>query len=340
MPRYSFEGCLKSDPPGHTWYRKLIQKSFAPRHVAAMEDEISQLVTELVDAMAEKSQGDLHDDLACPLPVIVIAKILGIPTDDIDQFKAWSDAQLAGSNTSEDGRKVPREAMNAYLLEHLNIRRALLEEAGVDEINNAEDLIGSVIPDDVISGILLAEVDNRMLSDEERLVMLNQLLVGGNETTTSLLTNLFWRLLSDRPLYEQVRDDPSLHQVAVEESLRFDAPVLGLYRTNTVDVDLHGETIPERSKVMATFAAANRDPAVFKDPETFSLDREPEELRKHLSFGLGVHFCPGAQLSRLEARLALKEVTQRFPNLRLIDEPERIEPFILWGRRKFPVAWN
>lgn len=340
MPRYSVEGCLKSDPPEHTWYRKLIQKSFAPRHVAAMEDEISQLVKELVDAMAEKSQGDLHDDLACPLPVIVIAKILGIPTDDIDQFKAWSDAQLAGSNTSEDGRKVPREAMNAYLLEHLNIRRSLLDDAGVDETDSAEDLIGDIIPDDVISGILLAEVDNRMLSDEERLVMLNQLLVGGNETTTSLLTNLFWRLLSDRFLYEQVRDDPSLHQIAVEESLRFDAPVLGLYRTNTVDIDLYGEKIPERSKVMATFAAANRDPAVFDDPETFRLDREPEELRKHLSFGLGVHFCPGAQLSRLEARLTLKEVTERFPDLRLINEPERIEPFILWGRRKFPVAWN
>ena len=340
MPRYSVEGCLKSDPPEHTWYRKLIQKSFAPRHVAAMEDEISQLVKELVDAMAEKSQGDLHDDLACPLPVIVIAKILGIPTDDIDQFKAWSDAQLAGSNTSEDGRKVPREAMNAYLLEHLNIRRSLLDDAGVDETDSAEDLIGDIIPDDVISGILLAEVDNRMLSDEERLVMLNQLLVGGNETTTSLLTNLFWRLLSDRFLYEQVRDDPSLHQIAVEESLRFDAPVLGLYRTNTADIDLYGEKIPERSKVMATFAAANRDPAVFDDPETFRLDREPEELRKHLSFGLGVHYCPGAQLSRLEARLTLKEVTERFPNLRLINEPERIEPFILWGRRKFPVAWN
>tara|TARA_B100002052_G_scaffold54373_2_gene47506 strand:- start:1569 stop:2441 length:873 start_codon:yes stop_codon:yes gene_type:complete len=290
--------------------------------------------------MAEKSEGDLHDDLACPLPVIVIAKILGIPTDDIDQFKAWSDAQLAGSNTSEDGRKIPREAMNAYLLEHLNIRRSLLEDAGFDETDTAEDLIGNIIPDDVISGILLAEVDNRMLSDEERLVMLNQLLVGGNETTTSLLTNLFWRLLSDRSLYEQVRDDPSLHQVAVEESLRFDAPVLGLYRTNTADIDLYGEKIPERSKVMATFAAANRDPAVFNDPETFRLDREPEELRKHLSFGLGVHFCPGAQLSRLEARLALKEVTERFPDLRLINEPERIEPFILWGRRKFPVAWN
>ena len=138
----------------------------------------------------------------------------------------------------------------------------------------------------------------------------------------------------------QFRDDPSLHQVAVEESLRFDAPVLGLYRTNTVDIELYGEEIPERSKVMATFAAANRDPTIFTDPESFRLDRNPEELRKHLSFGLGRHFCPGAQLSRLEARLALKEVTERFPNLRLISEPERIEPFLLWGRKNLPVAWD
>ena len=215
-----------------------------------------------------------------------------------------------------------------------------MADAGVSEADNTKNLIGDIIPDDVISGILLAEVDNRILSDTERLVMLNQLLVGGNETTTSLLTNLFWRLLSDRSLYEQVRDDPSLHQVAVEESLRFDAPVLGLYRTNTVDIELYGEEIPERSKVMATFAAANRDPTIFTDPESFRLDRNPEELRKHLSFGLGRHFCPGAQLSRLEARLALKEVTERFPNLRLISEPERIEPFLLWGRKNLPVAWD
>ncbi|MBG00851.1 MAG: cytochrome [Acidimicrobiaceae bacterium] len=340
MPRYSVQGCLFSDPPEHTWYRKLIQKSFAPRHVAVMEDEISALVKELVDEMAENSRGDLHDALACPLPVIVIAKILGIPTNDIDQFKAWSDAQLAASKSSDDGRRAPREAMNAYLLDHLNIRRSLLKDAGYDENDKPENVIGNIIPDDVISGILLAEVDNRMLSDTERLVMLNQLLVGGNETTTSLLTNLFWRLLSDRSLYEQVRDDPSLHQAAIEESLRFDAPVLGLYRTNTVDIELYGEEIPERSKVMATFGAANRDPEVFKDPESFRLDRDPEELRKHLSFGLGRHFCPGAQLSRLEARLALKEVTERFPNLRLASEPERIEPFLLWGRKKLPVAWD
>ena len=131
-----------------------------------------------------------------------------------------------------------------------------------------------------------------------------------------------------------------MYQVAVEESLRFDAPVLGLYRTNTKEVNLHGLDVPERSKVMATYGAANRDPNVFKDPDTFRLDRELEELRKHLSFGLGRHFCPGAQLSRLEARLALKEIIERFPNLRLTEEPERIEPFLLWGRKTLPVAWD
>ena len=341
MPRYSVQGCLFSDPPEHTWYRKLIQKSFAPRHVASMEDEIAELVKELVDEMEKTSSGDLHDALACPLPVLVIAKILGIPTDDIDQFKAWSDAQLAASKSpNADDSKAPREAMNTYLLEQLNFRRSLLKDAGIDGEGDPEKLIGSIIPDDVISGILLAEVDNRMLSDTERLVMLNQLLVGGNETTTSLITNLFWRLLSNRELYEQLQDDRSLYQVAVEESLRFDAPVLGLYRTNTKEVNLHGLDVPERSKVMATYGAANRDPNVFKDPDTFRLDRELEELRKHLSFGLGRHFCPGAQLSRLEARLALKEIIERFPNLRLTEEPERIEPFLLWGRKTLPVAWD
>ena len=341
MPRYSVQGCLFSDPPEHTWYRNLIQKSFAPRHVASMEDEITVLVKELVDEMERESKGDLHDALACPLPVLVIAKILGIPTKDIDQFKAWSDAQLAASKSpNAEDSKAPREAMNSYLLEQLDIRRSALKNAGLDINDMSDQPIGKIIPDDVISGILLAEVDNRMLSDTERLVMLNQLLVGGNETTTSLLTNLFWRLLSNRELYEQIKCDPSLYTVAVEESLRFDAPVLGLYRTNTSDIDLHGIRVPERSKVMATYAAANRDPNIFEDPDTFRLDRELEDLRKHLSFGLGRHFCPGAQLSRLEARLALQEVAERFPKLRLTTKSERIEPFLLWGRKSLPVAWD
>ena len=343
MPRYSVQGCLFSDPPEHTWYRRLIQKSFAPRHIAAMEKEISSLVKELIDVMEENETRDLHDALACPLPVLVIAKILGVPTEDINQFKEWSDAQLAASKSSNlEDSKGPRDAMNDYLLQQINDRREVLQNAGWGEHNvpDNEKLLGEVIPDDVISGILLAEVDSRKLSDSERLVMLNQLLVGGNETTTSLITNMFWRLLSQRDLYEKIVEDPSLIPIAIEESLRFDAPVLGLYRTNTEEISLHGVSIPERSKVMATYGAANRDPDVFESPNEFRLDRPQEQLRKHLSFGLGRHFCPGAQLSRMEAKLALEEVAHRFPDLRLVKSPKRIEPFLLWGRKELIVRWN
>lgn len=341
MPRYSVQGCLFSDPPNHTWYRKLVQKSFAPRHVAAMEDEIVSLVDALVDEMERDGRGDLHDALACPLPVLVIANILGVPTEDIEQFKAWSDEQLAAANAADaEASKAPREAMNAYLLGQLNVRRDQLRAAGHDPDTAGPEVLGDVIADDVIGGILLAEVDGRRLDDAERLVMLNQLLVGGNETTTSLITNLFWRLLESPELYEQVRADPSLDVIAVEESLRMDAPVLGLYRTNTETVVRHGVEIPERSKIMATFGAANRDPEVFTDPDTFRLDRDPEELRKHLAFGLGHHFCPGAHLSRLEARVALRAVCNRFPTLRLDGDPTRIAAYLLWGRWSLPVAWD
>ncbi len=341
MPRYTQQGCLFSDPPTHTWYRQLVQKSFAPRHVAAMEAEIDALVSELLDEMERDRRGDLHDALACPLPVLVIARILGVPTGDIEQFKAWSDQQLAAARASDaDASRAPREAMAGYLRGQLDARRAQLRAAALDPETAPQSALGEVIPDDVTSGILLAEVDGRRLDDAERLTMLNQLLVGGNETTTSLITNLFWRLLEDPRRYQQVRDDPSLDAVAVEESLRLDAPVLGLYRTNTVALERHGVVVPERSKVMATYGAANRDPAVFDDPDRFRLDRDPAELRRHLAFGLGHHFCPGAHLSRLEARIALRRTVERFPDLRLAGEPERVEAYLLWGRRTLPVAWG
>jgi len=341
MPRYSVQGCLFSDPPQHTWYRKLIQKSFAPRHVAAMEGEITSLVDQLLDEMESKKRADLHDALACPLPVLVIAKILGVPTEDIDQFKAWSDQQLAEASAPDmQAPKAARKAMEEYLLQQLEDRRTILIQSNLSPETADPSVAGTVLPDDVITGILLAEVDGRKLNDAERLVMLNQLLVGGNETTTSLLTNIFWRLLESPELFHQVRSDPSLDAIAIEESLRMDAPVLGLYRTNTEEIVFNGVEIPERSKVMATFGAANRDPEIFKDPDTFKLDRNPEELRKHVAFGLGHHFCPGAQLSRLEAKIALRAVVDRFPNLRLDGEPQRIEPFLLWGKRTLPVRWD
>lgn len=339
-PRYTVQGCLFSDPPAHTLYRKLVQKSFAPRHVAAMEGEIAALVDELLDAMEPKGAADLHDDLACPLPVIVIAKILGVPPHDINDFKAWSDQSVAAMGSPDPhASDAPRAAIAAYFTGQLEHRRGLLRAQGHDPATAPPEVLGDAIPDDVVSGMLVAEVDGRRLTDPEILVILNQLLVGGNETTTSLITNLFWRILERPELAATIRADPSLDVVAVEEGLRRDAPVLGLYRTATRDTELHGVPIPEKAKLMATYGAANHDPDVFPDPLTFRLDRDPEQLRKHLAFGLGHHFCVGAHLSRLEARIALRHTLDRFPDLRLVDPGERIAPYLLWGRKHLPVAW-
>ncbi len=341
MPSYSEKGCLFSDPPEHSMYRKLVQKSFAPRHVARMEDEITQLVTELLDQMAQRDSGDLHDDLACPLPVLIIAKILGVPTEDLSQFKQWSDDQLDAANSQDPtAGDVPRKAMADYFVERLEERRELLRLAGHDPDTAQADVLGDAIPDDVISGLLIAETEGRRLEHRELMTILNQLLVGGNETTTSLITNLFWRLLQQPELLEQVRNNPELDTVAVEESLRIDAPVLGLYRTSVGTQTLAGVTLEDRDKIMATFGAANRDPEMFEDPDTFRLDRDPVELRKHLAFGLGHHFCPGAHLSRLEARIALRLTLDRFTTIELNGDTERIGAFLLWGRKKLPARWS
>ncbi len=341
MPGYSVRGCLFSDPPEHTVFRRLVQKSFAPRHVARMEPDIRALVAELLDLMAERGRGDLHDDLACPLPVLIIAKILGVETADLGRFKQWSDDQLDAAN-SQDPRagEEARTAIRDYFVDQIERRRDRLRSAGLDPATAGEEVLDDVLPDDVISGLIVADADGRRLTDQELLIVLNQLLVGGNETTTSLITNLFWRLFERPELIERIRADPELDAIAVEESLRLDAPVLGLYRTAVGEQEIGGVALADRDKIMATYGAANRDPAVFEDPDAFRLDRDPAVLRRHLAFGLGHHFCPGAHLSRLEARIALRLAIERFPRLRADGPTTRVGAFLLWGRRSLPARWD
>ena len=343
-PRFSVAGCLFSDPPDHTMYRRLVQQGFTPRVVERMEGDIVRLTDELIDAMLVRPErrADLHDDLACPLPVLVIANVLGVPTSQIAQFKEWSDRQVEAMGSQDpDAAAENRAQIDAFFVDQLDERRDLLVTAGLSPDDWSEQVLGDVISDDVMSGLLVASADGRRLTDPELLNILRQLLVGGNETTTSLITNLFWRILERPELYDELRDRPNLDAVAVEESLRFDAPVLGLYRTNTRELELHGVTIPETTKAMATYGAANRDPEVFDDPDTFRLDRDFDLLRRtHLAFGLGRHFCPGAHLSRLEARIMLRRVLDRVPDLRLDGQTTRIPTFLLWGRRTLPIAWG
>jgi cytochrome P450 len=321
---------LFNDPPGHTRFRRLVNTSFTPRAAMALEPMITTLVDELVDAMASSPSrsADLHDMLAMPLPVIVIARMLGVPEEMRETFKEWSDSQLQGMNGNDPEREAKaRRAMSEYLLDQAEQRREIVRSGGQ-------------LPNDIISEMVEASMaESEAISDAEMLSLLVQILVGGNETTTSLITNLLWRLLGDRELWEAVVADPTLVDVAVEESLRFDPPVLGLYRSTTCPVTMSGVEIPAEEKVMVMYASANRDPAVWDDPDTFRLDRDLNQLRRHLGFGFGIHVCPGAALARTEARIALQKLIVAMPNLRLDGEPERIETFLLWGKRTFPVAW-
>ena len=316
-PRFSPPSGMLSNPPQHTFYRSLVQKAFTPKAIAEQADSITELSHQLLDERADPTNWDLHDDYAFPLPVIVIVNMLGIPTDDLQRFKHWSDVTVEAMG-AEDPTPYAEEMgqLAAYLLEVIRERRADPR-------------------DDLISGLVAAEQDGKGLTDEEVLSVVNQLFVGGNETTTSLITNMVWRLLADRPLWERLVAEPGLIDAAVEESLRFDPPVLGLYRSTTRDVELEGGTIPKDAKVMMHYAAANRDPRAFESPDEFSLDRE---RNRHLGFGLGVHFCLGAPLARLEARVALRTLLQRCPDLQLLGDGERIAPYFLWGRKRLPVA--
>lgn len=316
-PRFTPPAGMLSDPPQHTLFRGLVQQAFTPRAIDALSVRIEQLADELLDDCARRGDFDLHDDFAFPLPVIVIAEMLGVPAGDLYKFKHWSDASVAAM-----GSERP-EAYAADLAAMADYLRARVHDARRADA-----------PASLIRALVQAEADGRRLADDEILSVLTQLLVGGNETTTSLITNAVWRLLERPALWRRLADDVSLVPAAVEESLRFDPPVLGLFRNTTCPVALHGVEIPAGSKVMLHYGAANRDPAVFADADTFSLDRPP---KRHLAFGLGVHFCLGAQLARLEGRTALTRLVTRFPDLTLLDAGERIAPFFLWGRRRLPV---
>lgn len=326
-PRFTEPAGMLCDPPQHTYYRKLLQSWFTPRAVAELRTPVEQLTHELVDAIeADEPVFDLHDDFAFPLPVTIIADLLGVPKADLDQFKFWSDVQVAAMGAEDPMQYLDdQQAFMQYMQSHLAGRRE-------------EIAAGSEVPPDLLTLIAGArDDDGTFMPETDTLSVLNQLLVGGNETTTSLITNLMWRLLEAPERWQQILEDDSLISSAIEESLRFDPPVLGLYRNTTREVTLHDVTIPANSKVLINYAAANRDASVYPNPDVFDVTRN---LQRHMAFGLGVHFCLGAPTARLEAEIALAVLRERLPNLTLESAGERIAPFFLWGRKKLPVRWR
>ncbi len=326
-PNFSEPAGMLCDPPQHTLYRKLIQPAFSPKAVEELRPKVISLTNELVDKiLSGDSTFDLHDEIAFPLPVTIIAGMLGVPSSDLEKFKRWSDIQveIMGSGDLDKYKEEQIEFQN-YMLKHLRGRKLELAKEGREGKQDLLNLIASA-----------RNEQDEAIPESDALSMLNQLLVGGNETTTSLITNLFWRLLEKPSRWRTLLEDRSLVRSAVEESLRYDPPVLGLYRNSASDIEIHDETIPEGEKVYVYYAAANRDPRVFNKPNEFDISRK---ARRHMSFGLGTHFCVGAPTARLEAEVVLEVMLERMPDLRMLNSGERIKPFFLWGRKHLPCSW-
>ncbi|MBX3028252.1 cytochrome P450 [bacterium] len=309
---------LVMDPPDHTRVRKLVNKAFTPRRIAALRPRIAAIVDELLAPVRDRM--DVIDVLAAPLPAIVIAELLGVPAEDHRRFKAWAAEIVAGLGQPLAGRQAAAPAMQqlfAYLGEIIAARRAAPR-------------------DDLISAMVLAQEEDDALSDAELLATSNLLLIAGHETTTNLIGNGLLALLREPDQLERLRRDPGLLPTAIEELLRYDGPVQATLRVAREDVEIGGQAIEAGSLLLVGIGAANHDPDVFAEPERLDIGRDPNP---HLAFGFGAHFCLGAPLARLEGEIAFRALLERFPRLALATEAPAYRPNpVLRGLVSLPVA--
>jgi cytochrome P450 len=329
-----------TDPPFHMAFRAALQPGLSPKALKVYEPQIEAIAQRLIDAMLTHERGDLQDEFAMPLPAMMMCLMLGLPTENYRTYKRWSDelqAQLFHETTPASYEALLGEIL-PFFGAQITQRRARLAEAGIAEATLEH--LGSVLGDDFISRCVLTQVEGRPMRDAEILNVCLAFLTGGQETTANLIGNLVWRLLEVPERWQTLRAEPGLIEAAIEESLRHDPPVLAHFRTSLCPVAMHGHELPAHSKLMFNITGANRDPQQFPDPENFRLDRPLAQVRQHLSFGGGVHFCMGAPIARMEARIAIRLLLERLPALRLEGPGERVRTWMYWGRAKLPVAWG
>jgi cytochrome P450 len=311
---------LRLDPPDHTRLRSLVQRAFTPRAVARLQERIAAHVEALLDAVGERPRLELVADLAHPLPVIVIAELLGVSPADRPLFKRWS-AELAAS--VGQARVAPMRRATRARLE----LRAYLERVAAEREREPQD--------DLLSALLHAQEAGARLSRDEVFTMLTLLLVAGNETTTHWIGNSALCLLRHPEQLERLRAQPQLLDAALDEVLRYESPVQGTLRIAREDLELGGRRVRRGQQLILLLGSAHRDPAQFPDPDRFDLARQSGE---HLAFGSGRHGCLGSALARLEARTALAALLRRYPRLELEPGPLRWQPnAVLRGLRELPL---
>jgi cytochrome P450 len=314
------------DPPRHAVLRALVLRAFTPRAVAALEPRIRALSRELLARAIDRGQIDLCAELSIPLPLLVIAEMIGIPIADRPRFRGWSEVILGLSDTVSAGggpeaeravgqfRRASAE-MRAYLTELLEARRTQPR-------------------DDLLSRLAAAEIDGVRLTGDEILAFFQLLLVAGSETTTNLIGNAVLCFAEHPEELARVRAQQGLLPRAIEEVLRYRTPIQAVFRVAKRDVELHGRKVPAGQLVLAVIGAANRDPRQLADPDRFDAARDPNP---HIAFGHGIHFCLGAALARLEARIALSDFLSRTKRFELAGPSEPRRAFHVHGPTRLPI---
>ncbi|MFL5590941.1 MAG: cytochrome P450 [Ktedonobacteraceae bacterium] len=308
---------VSMDPPRHRQLRNLVTQAFTPRSVAQLSERITTIVNQLLNQVAATGNMDIIDDLAYPLPVIVIAEMLGIPQEDRPRFKVWSDAAV-GAAYPEGGN--PQAEMSAYFLNMIAQRSRESK-------------------DDLISALLVAQIDGQHLNQRELLGFCVLLLVAGNETTTNLIGNALLCFDENPEVMEQLRSEPELVPGAIEEVLRYRSPVQYMYRRAVANVTIRDQEIQPGQMVLARIGSANRDEAQFPNPDHFDIRRTPN---RHIAFGHGIHFCLGAPLARLEARIALTILLERFHDIKRVPgiSLEATGSDLVFGVKHLPITFR
>ncbi len=313
-----------SDPPYHTHLRGLVNKAFTPTAVEQMHPHVQRTVDKLLDALPRNGEMDFIRDFAYPLPILVIAQMLGLPAEERGQFKKWSDDLFAilgsvpHSPELMEGAARSLTALTDYIIELSESRR--------------------IRPgDDLLTALVEAQENGEKLTQEELVANMVILLSAGHETTINLIGNGLLALLKNPDQMQKLRNEPELVASAVEEMMRYDNPVQIAYRSAAEDVELGGKHIRAGQLVNSVLAAGNRDPERFSEPDRFAITRDEG---RNLGFGLGIHFCLGAPLVRLEAQTAFSALLQRFPKLSLAtEELEWQEHPIFRGVKSLPVEF-
>jgi len=315
---------ISMDGREHTMRRKLVSRGFTPRRVRDHEATIHRICTEIIDRVAPRGGCDFVWDIAAPLPLLLIADMLGFPPESYDDLLRWSDDLIRGTTIND-----PEAATKAA-------------EAGLAfrefQMGVIADRRAKPPQDDLVSILCYAEIDGEQLGDEDIIQESLLILIGGDETTRHVMTDGMLALLAHPDQMAILRDDPTTIELGVEELLRWVTPIKNMSRTVTRDVELAGEILHEGDQLILMYPAANRDPRVFDDPDRFDVRRNPNP---HLAFGFGPHFCMGASLARMELKVMFGELLRRLPDLRLAGDPlpRRSSNFIS-GPEAMPVAFT